>query len=76
MIEISDIEDIGNGQKRCRVVLTEDMRVHEGTVLAGEYDPFIVDPADELGLGPVVRAMIEAGQTTRNVSEHARPDPA
>lgn len=55
-IVIRDVRDAGAGQKICTVVVPEGWFVPAGT-----YESFGVDVNDSHGLGPVVRALIEAG---------------
>lgn len=65
MITLSDIVDLGGGQYRCKVTITEDMNTVSGFVAAGEYDHFTVIPGDRFGLGPIVLDMIQNGETER-----------
>lgn len=66
MIRISDIEEIGNGQHQCRVVITKGMQTESGYVAAGEHYPFVIDPNDPYGLNPIVCDMLAKGETARD----------
>ncbi len=67
MIDVSNVEDIGNGQLRCRVVLEADQVVQGQLIPAGVYDPYIVVPGDRFGLAPAVRQIIRVQALERRM---------
>lgn len=75
MIRISDVTDIGNGQRQCRVTISRGMQTESGYVAAGEHYPFVIDPTDLYGLNPLVCDMLAKGEMTRDEYVPSEPPP-